>query len=392
MRRLRGIPELHRILILGGAGLLLGLFVQVPQAGACTCDAPDGYVLPMHGSRQVPRNARVFVYLPVAGGGSWFYPTGERVVADYVTAEHVPDAIQLFAGDVQIPMTVESSGTPAGGPGFWWLKPANLLEAGATYQVRRASASATPQLLSEFMTTDEIDDDPPRTLLGVAMADLLYWPNDSSCGGSNALNVLFSYSTPYQDSPYNGVERVFLRRGDGAYDFDAPLVDVPFVLTNGPGYRVGYPIGWGGGCIPGFPMQLDECTQWCVRAHPVDLAGNVQPNSSEACVVLSSLAPYPTLDPNDRMICPGEAGPGVPVPPDAVGGDDVPQDGDDGAGRGDVATCPSASQGGCAAGGAATTAMIPTVLLLSFLLLARLWMNLPVCARIRRGRPRASNP
>lgn len=318
------------------------------EASACTCVPPLDFILPLWGSRDVPRNTRIFVYRQMGGGPVWFHPAWEHVTVDaFIRDEELPDALVLESEDgAQTPLEVERADVRPEGPSTWWLAPKTLLDSNTRYRVRVVAAKDTP-VITEFTTTTEVDKTPPATLLGVGSVALSYYagpqPNNrGDCGGENTLRVAFAHwgrAPGYQDSPLNGIERVYLRRADGAYDLDAPLVDVPFVATILP-ETSGYSIGWNFACALGFRIELDECTEWCVRAHPVDLAGNVLENETEACATLSSLQPMTPEGPGERRICPGEVEPGDPSAPEAAE-----------AGYGG----PGGSSGGCVSAGSTRT-------------------------------------
>ncbi len=345
-----------RILVMGLLGTVWPWTAGHGTAQACTCIPPLGYVLPLSGSRDVPRNTRVFVYRQWSGGEIWFHPTWDHVVVEAVIKdEDLPEALVLVSeAGTEVPLDVERAQVRPRGPSTWWLAPRALLEPETRYQVRLVHSGGTT-LLSEFTTTDEIDKTPPTTLLGVGSATLDYYPgpqpNDNgTCGGQNSLRVSFWFHErmpTYTESPLNGVERVYLRRADAPYDFDNPVVDVPLVAAV-EADQGGYLIGWNFLCATGLRIELEECTEWCVRAHPMDLAGNIKEIPDERCAVLSSLEPWTSEGPGERKVCPGEVGPGIPVPPETrdAGGSEGDKAGGGETRQGEGGTC--ASAGPCA--------------------------------------------
>lgn len=305
---------LFRTLLVSGLVGSLSAVVSLPRpARACTCIEPLSYILPLWGSREVPRNTRIFVYRH-RSGSTWFHPAWEFIGFGLIVPDdQFPETLGLVSeAQVKIPLDVERADVRPEGPSTWWLAPRVPLEPNTRYQVRLI----IPQgewTLTEFTTTAEHDSTPPNMFLGVQSVNLSYFPGyqpnrHGDCGGQNALEVRFAYygrAPLFVDSPLNAVMRLFLRREDSAYDFDSPLVDVPLVATKGPDSDAYY-IGWTSLCTAGLRIELDECTKWCVRAHPMDLAGNIQEIEGEGCEVLSSLVPFGPDGPGERKVCPGE--------------------------------------------------------------------------------------
>lgn len=338
-----------------GGFALITIALSIPmerEAHACSCLLPPGYVLPMSGSRLVPRNTRIFIYLDLDVTRYWFNPSGEGLFSDPVRNTDIPGALRLVGEDgTEIPLQVERSDIRQQGPSAWWLLPASVLAPNARYQVRLASKDK-PVVLSEFMTTTETDEVPDHTGSPVSTVELRYWPgrqrNDlGDCGGINALWVRFydSWVHPTYESPFNRVVRLFLRRYDGTYDLASLTIDFPYVAAAGGwgGASSGYSIGWIGFCSVGLRLELEECTEWCVRAGLLDLAGNIRHFPEEHCVVLSSLIPWTPEGDGERMRCPGE----IDTEGERDAGDSVAANGDSASG-GRNGTCalahPSASR------------------------------------------------
>lgn len=354
---------------------------------ACSCLWPPAFVLPLSGSRQIPLNARIFIYLEPDETAEWFNPTGERIRA-LISKTAIPGAVHLMTGETEIPLEVAASEIQPWKASYWWLAPKTSLQPETRYEVRVGPAGHAV-MVSEFSTTTEVDSTSPISLLGVANAKLTYYlgPQEGalavpvSCGGTNALEVTFSSYQPYWldhvDSPLNAIERVYIRRADQAYDLKNPLIDVPFIASSSDPLNLS--IGWLSSCRRGVDVHLDECTEWCVRSDSVDLAGNVRYNEQEVCVVLSSLFPIVSGGLGERMVCPGEVGPGIPVPPETNDSAEVNSDVAEDTGELSACSCPdnsnpctgSTSQpsAGCASVGAPSESYV-LVLVMGFLFAA----------------------
>jgi hypothetical protein len=272
--------------------VLLALVAAERPAHACSCDGSPIVLSPRADATDVPRNARLAIYVP------------------YTTGEDAPEVVlREAATGAEVALSIESMPQGNTGERILFATPDAPLAAGTVYEI--ALPSPFGEHTHSFTVGDALDETPP------AFAGL---------AGFEA----HSYPYPGPGGCYNSCVAYRDRFSRLELDYEGPGADTAFLLLEvrlqgqfTPAHVIPFP--WGSrdhvgsfSCSPALP-RLEPGQTYCARLWAHDAAGNVAGGDAPVCAVAATCRNVPNDDcvpergctrPGGCAVAPGPATPG----------------------------------------------------------------------------------